>query len=159
MKRTAFSRVSAIAAAAMLAAGSMSVVGCSAALSHPSSGSGTSESNKQDVSTKSNEQGIDTHWPDNENTSGVPRPTFSGDVFVINQGGLTSFTYSGISSDDAQTYLQELKDSGFTKVESDSNAFGTISYAARNANTGTHMSYSYTSTSGSLTLSLDRFGV
>lgn len=159
MDRALFRNLSACAVSAMLAASPVALGGCSSPRPSHDGGAGSSESHAQQEPSGANGQDANAQWPENANTSGVPRPAFVGDAFVIDQNGLTSFTYSGVSSQDAAAYLQELKDSGFTKVEADTKAAGTVSYVARNVNTGTHLSYSYTSTGGSLTISLDRFGV
>lgn len=130
------------------------LVGCSGKSS--SSTSSTTPSSSSSSPAASTNSG----WPDNANTASVPRPTFSATpISVVDSGGITAITYSGISSDDSATYLQQLKDAGFTSVEANTNVAGAVSYVARNVNTKTHLSYSFTSSSGSLTVSLDRIGV
>ncbi len=125
-----------------------------------SSGSTSSESASSESTSTATETTTQSDWPDNAETANVPRPTFSAaPISVINSNNLVAITYSGIADADARTYLQQLKDAGFTSVDADTDVSGTISYVARNPETLTHLSYSYTASSGSLTVSLDRFGV
>lgn len=101
-------------------------------------------------------------WPENANTANVPAPSFTGSakqVSVIDSGGITALTYTGVEGEEAEAYLQELKDVGFTGVESDTNVLGTHSYTARNVDTKTHLSFTYTSAGKTLTVSLDRIAV
>ncbi len=135
------------------------IVGCSTKNTSSSSSSSTNSTSSSSPSS-STSQSTASSWPDNANTANVPRPTFAASsTSVLDSGGITAITYKGISSEDSATYLQQLKDAGFTKVEADSNVVGTVSYVARNVNTQTHLSYSFTSSSGLLTVSLDRIGV
>lgn len=97
-------------------------------------------------------------WPENENTAGVPAPPFDEQPTVLDTEELTSLTYLDVDEEEARAYLDELKQAGFTQVESDSDVLGSISYVARNPETGVHLSFSYTASTGSTTISLDRYG-
>ncbi len=73
----------------------------------------------------------DLSWPDNENTAGVPRPTTQAAITqVIDENGLTNITYGDVPMAEAKVYLTQLKDAGFTEVESSTDIKETISYVA-----------------------------
>lgn len=137
------------------------LAGCSGKTSSSSSKSASSSQTQSSVASSSaSSQATSAEWPDNANTADVPRPTFAATpVSVIDSGGITAITYSKITADESAVYLQSLKDAGFTQIEADTNVAGTVSYVARNVDTKTHLSYSFTSSSGTLTVSLDRIGV
>lgn len=164
MRKQQVSMVGKLATATMLTGVlALAATGCAA----PASTSGSSSSSSPSASStsttlsasSSSSSQATSSWPDNANTADVPRPTFAGEPFVLDEGDLTSFSYLNISEADARAYLDELKAAGFTSVEANTDGYGSISYVARNPQTGTHLSFSYSTGGGSLTVALDRFGV
>lgn len=98
----------------------------------------------------------DLSWPDNENTAGVPRPTTQAAITqVIDENGLTNITYGDVPMAEAKVYLTQLKDAGFTEVESSTDIKETISYVATNPDSRTHLCFNYNS-DGTMAVSLDR---
>ncbi len=126
--------------------------------SSSSSASGSSTSGSTGSSSTGSSTSTSSAWPDNAHTAGVPQPQFAANVtLTLNESIFFSITYSGVAASDAATYLQQLKDAGFTKVESNTDIVGTTSYNATNPNSRQHLSFTYASTSKTMTVALNHY--
>lgn len=56
---------------------------------------------------------INKYWPLNENTNGVPEPTFERVDFITTSLGSTSALYEAVTERESKEYLHDLQDVGF----------------------------------------------
>ncbi len=97
-------------------------------------------------------------WPECGNTKGVPKPAFDYRISQsFDNDGVTGIVFSGVTSDQADRYLGQLKAAGFTWVESSSEYDGSVSYVAQDTEGIKHLCYTYEGNEQRLSIFIDQF--
>ncbi len=97
-------------------------------------------------------------WPVCKNTEGVPKPDYAID-YAFNEDGETGIVFIDVSEEQARQYLRQIKNAGYTDVESSSEVEGAISYVAKRSDGERHLCYTYESKEKRLSVFIDNFNI
>ncbi len=97
-------------------------------------------------------------WPVCENTEGVPKPDFTID-YTFDEDGETGIVFADVSEEEARQYLRQIKNAGYTEVESSSEVAGAISYVAKRSDGKRHLCYTYEKDQKRLSVFIDTFNI
>ncbi len=97
-------------------------------------------------------------WPVCKNTEGVPKPDYTID-YAFDEDGETGIVFTDVSEEEARQYLRQIKNAGYTEVESSSEVEGAISYVAKRSDGERHLCYTYEPDEKRLSIFIDTFNI
>ena len=97
-------------------------------------------------------------WPVCRNTEGIPKPDYAID-YAFDEDGETGIVFVDVSEDEARQYLRQIKNAGYTNVESSSEVEGAISYVAKREDGERHLCYTYEPDEKRLSIFIDTFNI
>ena len=80
-------------------------------------------------------------WPLNENTNGVPEPTFKMVEYIKTEGNMTTAMYHNVSLKKAKEYVVELENANFVTDIKENETAKNYYFGAKNSETKIHISF------------------